>query len=75
MNIMLLVDIQPYNSELSNELAPRSSMFLQKLIFIQLAKEFPALLGMRNFIIVFETVRHLSVSWANPVYAFSTDIL
>ena len=62
MNITLLVVIQPHNSELPNEVAPRSSVFLQKLIFIQLAKEFLTLLGMRKFITVFETARHLPVS-------------
>jgi len=59
---MLLVVIQPHNSELPNEVAPRRSAFLQKLIFIQVAKEFPALLGMRKFITMFATAHRLSVS-------------
>ena len=40
---------------------------LEKLTGLQLVKKFPAFHGTRRFITALTSVRHLSLSWANPV--------
>jgi hypothetical protein len=48
-------------------LTPYSTVLLQKLTGLQLAKKFPAFYGTRKFITAFTSVRHLSLSWASSV--------
>ena len=42
-------------------------VLLEKLTGLQLVKKFPAFHGTRRFITVLTSVRHLSLSWANPI--------
>jgi hypothetical protein len=42
-------------------------VLLEKLTGLQLVKKFPALHGTRRFITALTTVRHPSLSWANPI--------
>ena len=48
-------------------LTPWCRFLLQKLTGLQLVKEFPAFHGTRKFIAALTSVRHLSLSWANPI--------
>ena len=47
-------------------LTPRCRVLLEKLTGLQLVKKFPAFHGARRFITALTSVRHLSLSWANP---------
>ena len=47
-------------------LTPWSRVLLEKLTGLQLVKKFPAFHGTRRFITALTSVRHLSLSWANP---------
>ena len=42
-------------------------VLLEKLTGLQLVKKFPAFYGTRRFITALTSVRHLSLSWANPI--------
>jgi len=53
-------------------LTPWCRVFLEKLTGLQLVKKFPAFQGTRRFITALTSVRHLSLSWANPMPAMST---
>ena len=44
-------------------------VLLEKLTVLQLVKEFPAFHGTRRFITALTSVRHLSLSWANPIHS------
>ena len=44
-------------------------VLLEKLTGLQLVKKFPAFHGTRRFITALTSVRHLSLSWANPIQA------
>ena len=46
---------------------PWCRVLLEKLTGLQLVKKFPAFCGTRRFITVLTSVRHLSLSWANPI--------
>ena len=48
-------------------LTPWCRVLLEKLTGLQLVKKFPAIHGTRRFITVLTSVRHLSLSWANPI--------
>ena len=48
-------------------LTPWSTVLLEKLTGLQLAKKFPAFHGTRRFITALTSVRHLSLSWASPI--------
>ena len=48
-------------------LTPSCRVLLEKLTGLQLVKKFPAFHGTRRFITVLTSVRHLSLSWANPI--------
>ena len=48
-------------------LSPWCRVLLEKLTGLQLVKKFPAFHGTRRFIIALTSVRHLSLSWANPI--------
>ena len=48
-------------------LTPWCRVLLEKLIVLQLVKKFPAFHGTRRFIPALTSVRHLSLSWANPI--------
>ena len=48
-------------------LTPWCRVLLEKLTGLQLLKKFPAFHGTRRFITVLTSVRHLSLSWANPI--------
>ena len=52
-------------------LTPGCRVLLEKLAGLQLVKKFPAFHGTRRFITALTSVRHLSLSWANPIQ--STD--
>ena len=52
-------------------LTPWCRVLLEKLTGLQLVKKFPAFHGTRRFITVLTSVRHLYLSWANPIQ--STD--
>ena len=47
-------------------LTPWCRVPLEKLTVLQLVKKFPAFHGTRRFITALTSVRHLSLSWANP---------
>ena len=48
-------------------LTPWCRVLLEKLTGLQLVKKFPAFYGTLRFITVLTSVRHLSLSWANPI--------
>ena len=48
-------------------LTPWCRVLLEKLTGLQLVNKFPAFYGTRRFITVLTSVRHLSLSWANPI--------
>ena len=48
-------------------LTPWCRVLLEKLTGLQLVKKFPAFHGTRRFITAHTSVRHLSLSWANPI--------
>ena len=48
-------------------LTPWCRVLLEKLTGLQLVKKFPAFHGTRRFITALTSVRHLSLSWANPI--------
>ena len=48
-------------------LTPWCRVLLQKLTGLQLVKKFPAFHKTRRFITALTSVRHLSLSWANPI--------
>ena len=48
-------------------LTPRCRVLLEKLTGLQLVKKFPAFHGTRRFITALTSIRHLSLSWANPI--------
>ena len=48
-------------------LTPWCRVLLEKLTGLQLVKKFSAFHGTRRFITVLTSVRHLSLSWANPI--------
>ena len=48
-------------------LTPWCRVLLEKLTGLQLVKKFPAFHGTRRFITALTSVRHLSISWANPI--------
>jgi len=48
-------------------LTPWCRVLLEKLTGLQLVKKFPAFHGTRRFITALASVRHLSLSWANPI--------
>ena len=48
-------------------LTPWCRVLLEKLTGLQLVMKFPAFHGTRRFITALTSVRHLSLSWANPI--------
>ena len=48
-------------------LTPWCRVLLEKLTGLQLIKKFPAFHGTRKFITALTSVRHQSLSWANPI--------
>ena len=48
-------------------LTPRCRVLLEQLTGLQLVKKFPAFHGIRRFITALTSVRHLSLTWANPI--------
>ena len=48
-------------------LTPWCRVLLEKLTGLQLVKKFPAFHGTRRFITALTSVRHLSLSWENPI--------
>ena len=46
---------------------PWCRVLLEKLTGLQLVKKFPEFHGTRRFITALTSVRHLSLSWANPI--------
>ena len=48
-------------------LTPWCRVLLETLTGLQLVKKFPAFHGTRRFFTVLTCVRHLSLSWANPI--------
>ena len=48
-------------------LTPWCRVLLEKLTGLQLVKKFPTFYGTRWFITALTSVRHLSLSWANPI--------
>jgi len=48
-------------------LSPWCRVLLEKLTGLQLVKKFPAFHGTRRFITALASVRHLSLSWTNPI--------
>ena len=55
------------NPILTYLLTPWCRVLLEKLTGLQLVKKFPAFHGTRRFITALTRVRHLSLSWANPI--------
>jgi len=56
-----------YFDKLTYLLTPWCRVLLEKLTGLQLVKKFPALHGTRRFITAPTSVRHLSLTWANPI--------
>ena len=57
-------------------LTPWCRILLEKLTGLQLLKKFPKFHGTQRFITALTSVRHLSLSWANPIesiYPHSTS--
>ena len=48
-------------------LTPQCRVLLEKLTGLQLVKKFSAFHGTRRFITAVTSVRHLSLTWANPI--------
>ena len=48
-------------------LTPVCRVLLEKLTGLQLVKKFPAFYGTQRLITALTSVRHLSLSWANPI--------
>ena len=48
-------------------LTPWCRVLLEKLTGLQLVKKFPVFHGTRRFITALTSVRHFSLSWANPI--------
>ena len=48
-------------------LTPWCRVLLEKLTGLQLVKKFPTFHGTRRFITALTSVRHMSLSWANPI--------
>ena len=48
-------------------LTPQCRVLLEQLTGLQLVKKFPAFHGTRRFITALTSVRHLSLSWGNPI--------
>jgi len=48
-------------------LTPWCRVLLEKLTGLKLVKKFPAYHGTRRFITALTSVRHMSLSWANPI--------
>ena len=48
-------------------LTPWCRVLLEQLTGLQLVKKFPAFYGTRKFITALTSIRHLSLSWANPI--------
>jgi len=60
----------------THSLTPWCRVLLEKLTGLQLVKKFPTFHGTRRFITALTSVRHLSLSWANPIqstYPHSTS--
>ena len=53
-------------------LTPWCRVLLEKLTGLQLVKKFPAFHGTRMFITALTSVRHLPLSWANPIQSIYT---
>ena len=60
-----MVSIQP--GQQTYLLTPWCRVLLEKLNGLQPVKNFPAFPGNRRFITALTSVRHLSLSWANPI--------
>ena len=54
-------------SLINSAVTPRCRVLLEQLTGLQLVKKFPAFHGTRRFITALTSVRHLSLSWANPI--------
>ena len=52
-------------------LTPRCKILLEHLTGLQLVKKFPAFHGTRRFFTALTSVRHLSLSWANPIQSIN----
>ena len=50
-------------------LTPWCTVLLEQLTGLQLFKKFPAFHGTRRFITALTSVRHLSLSWASPIWS------
>ena len=50
-------------------LTPWCRVLLEKLTGLQPVKKFPTFHGTRRFITALTSVRHLSLSWANPIHS------
>ena len=66
-----MVKIYDFACNISNLLTylhnPWCRVLLEKLTGLHLVKKFPAFHGTRRFITALTNVRHLSLSWANPI--------
>ena len=60
-------DATLFLSDESAILTPWCRILLEKLTGLQLVKKFPTFHGTRRFITALTNVRHLSLSWANPI--------
>ena len=63
---MIFLPVYAYLCLLTYLLTPWCRVLLEKLTGLQLVKKFPAFHGTRRFITAFTSVRHLSLSWAQP---------
>ena len=71
---LMLISLQQFNyisyivhSSNTYLLNPWCRVLLEKLTGLQLVKKFPAFYRTRRFITALTSLRHLSLSWANPI--------
>ena len=65
--LKFIVDINRYGGLITYLITPRCTVLLEQLTGLQLVKKFPTFHGTRMFITALTSVRHLSLSWANPI--------
>ena len=66
IQLALLMLLLPMRSHITY-LIPWCRVLLEKLTGLQLVKKFPSFHRTRRFITTLTSVRHLSLSWANPI--------
>ena len=61
-----------HHMTITHLLTPWCRVLLEKLTVLQIVKKFPAFHGTRRFITALTSIRHLSLSWSNPIQSIYT---